>query len=134
MKRLDLLKGVDLLLCNNITEADQSFIDDNMELFYSNCDECNGQGEVNGIKCDECSGEGQHDLEPYQYYLTRLNEFDKERFNDYGVKYGYSALLDLDVLPVYDFGTSWDSFSHSKEVDDDYELAPYETLERMTVY
>lgn len=123
-----------MLLCNNITEADESFIEDNMELFYYDCEECNGEGTKDGKDCEDCGGEGQLTSEPYQYFLTSLDEYEIERLKSFGVAVGVSEKLGLEVIPIYDFGTSWSAFSYSKEVDDDYELGFDETLERSTVY
>lgn len=125
-----------MVLCNNITEADENFIENNMELFYSDCEVCEGQGVIKNETCEDCNGEGQNDLEAYQYYLADLREWDKARLEGFGVKVGYSELLDLHVIPIYDFGTSWDAFSYSKEVEDNYEVyaGGLETLERQTVY
>lgn len=134
IERNKLFKNLPLILCNNITTADESFIEDNYELFYDECEECEGQGENEGKKCEECYGEGRHDNEIYQYFLTSANEWDVERLKEYGVTLGYSKLLDLHVLPIYDYGTSWCMFSYRKEVEDNYELASDETLTRSTVY
>jgi hypothetical protein len=133
-----LFKPLSMILCNNITTVDESFIEDNMELFYSECETCEGNGEIEKdgetVTCDECNGDGQHATEPYQYFLIDGHQFDLERLKEYGVEYGYSESLDLHVLPIYDFGTGWSAFSYSKEVDDDYELSHDETAERTTVY
>lgn len=135
IKRNDLFKNLNLLLCNNITEADPSFIENNYQLFYSDCDDCNGTGENNeGVNCDSCGGEGRTDSEVYQYFLCSPDDYTIENLKAYGVELGYSELLDLHVLPIYDFGTSWSMFSYSKEVEDDYTLAYNETLERTTHY
>lgn len=134
IKRLDLLKNIDLLLCNNITNVDTSFVDDNLELFKYYCSECNGTGVKESDDCDECQGDGECDREVYQYFLCDLPEWQKERLLSYGVKTGYSNLLDLNVLPIYDYGTSWSAFSYSKEVDQDYQLSFDETENRQTVY
>jgi hypothetical protein len=123
-----------MLLCNNITTADPEFIENNYELFYDDCEACEGQGEKDGVKCEECYGEGRHESEPYQYFLTSLSDYDKEQFDSYKIPHGYSELLDLDIIPIYDYGTSWSHFSYSKEVEDDYQLAYNETLIRSTVY
>ena len=134
IKRNDLFKSIDMLLCNNITSADESFIEDNYQLFYSDCDTCNGEGEKDSKTCDDCMGDGRHESEPYQYFLCRLDDWEKERLNSYGVEVGYSEKLDLHVLPIYDYGTSWSMFSYSKEVPNDYELSFDETLTRSTSY
>ena len=134
IERNKLFRNINMLLCNNITEADESFIKNNYELFYDECEICHGDGEIDDKKCDECYGEGRHENEVYQYFLCNLDEYEKERFQSYGVMTGHSELLDLDVLPIYDFGTSWSAFSYSKEVDEDYDLSFDETLTRSTVY
>lgn len=134
IERNKLFKRISLLLCNEITKADEKFIEDNIELFYYECDNCKGSGKKEGKPCDECMGEGRHECEPYQYYLCSLDDWEKERLTSYGVLFGYSQLLELDVLPIYDFGTSWDAFSYSKEAADDYELSFDETLTKTTPY
>ncbi len=134
IKRNDLFKPLQMLMLNNIVQIDENFIDDNYELFCSECDECNGTGIKDNEPCDECGGEGQYDLEPYQYFLTDLDEWEQERLTSYGVAFGYSDLLEKHIIPIYDFGTSWNAFSYSKEVDDDYALCYDETSERKTVY
>jgi hypothetical protein len=132
--RNDLFKNISMLLCNKITEVDPNFIEDNYEIFYDNCDGCDGTGEKDGEKCEECYGEGRHDSEPYQYFLTSISEYTKEYLESFGVVVGYSNSLDLEVIPIFDYGTSWSCFSYSKEVEDDYTLGYNETLTRSTVY
>ena len=134
IKRNDLFRRINLLLCNEIVKADSEFLEDNIELFQSECDICKGSGEIDGKTCEECNGNSYFDSEPYQYFLTSVNDYDKEIFKEYGIEFGYSKLLELEVLPIYDFGTSWDCFSYSKEVEEDYILRPYESLTRTTVY
>lgn len=134
IKRNDLFRDLNLVMCNNVTEVDESFIDNNLELFYYDCEDCGGVGEIEGKACSGCSGEGRHDSEVYQYFLCRPGEYEIERLKEYGVNLGYSEKLDLHVLPIYDFGTSWSMFSYSKEVEDDYTLSHNETLTRTTHY
>ena len=121
-----------MILCNNITTADESFLEDNTEIFYTPCETCKDKDTSEG--CEECNGDGQHDTEPYQYFLASLTDWDKDRLTEYGVTFGYSNALDVDVIPIYDFGTSWSAFSYSKEVEDDYALAHDETLSLTTPY
>ena len=73
----------DLVLCNNITEIDNS-IWDNMGEFDDD------------------------DLEMYQYYLCDLSSYERETLKEYGILLSYSDMLDLDVLCVEHYGTSWD--------------------------
>jgi hypothetical protein len=135
IRRNDLFKNLNMLLCNNITSADPGFYDNNIHLISDDCESCAGSGEdKDGKRCDDCAGEGRHDLEPYQYFLTSVSEYTKEWLESYGVTIGYSDLLDLEVIAIYDYGTSWDAFSYSKEVEDDYTLGYNETLTRNTVY
>ena len=129
-----LFRDFSMIMCNNITEIDESFIEDNMELFYTECEVCNGTGEKDDKRCEECYGEGQHTLEAYQYFIINAGEYELERLREYGVRVGHSKLLDLDIMPIYDWGTGWNAFSYSKEVDADYQLSHDETLKRETVY
>ena len=137
IERNKLFKSINLLLCNEITKADENFVEDNMELFFTPCETCKGTGytdEKEEVKCEECGGEGEHECEAYQFFLCSLDEWEKERLTSYGVSFGHCNLLELDVLPIYDYGTSWSAFSYSKDVADDYELSFDETLTRATPY
>lgn len=135
IERNKLFKDIPMVLFNNITTADESFIEDNFEIFYKDCEECNGSGEdKDGKKCEECYSEGRFDLEPYQYFAVAVSNWDIERLKDYGIELGYSEKCDMYILPIYDYGTSWSAFSYSKEVEDDYTLSFDETLKRETVY
>lgn len=134
IERNKLFKNFQMILCNNIINIDEDFMEDNIELFEDECTECNGTGEKDGKKCEECGGEGRFDLEVYQWFITDADEYDIERLKSYGVRVGYSEKLDLNIIPIYDFGTGWSAFSYSKEVADDYQLGFDETLERTTVY
>lgn len=135
IERNKLFKNIPMILCNNISKVDESFIEDNMHLYEIECEKCQGAGDdKDGVKCDDCYGDGRFDLEPYQEFIIAVNEWDIERLKSYGVEVGYSEALEVHVLPIYDYGTSWSAFSYSKEVEDDYELSFDETLERSTVY
>ncbi len=134
IERNKLFKNIPMILCNNITQADENFIENNFELFYRDCEECKGTGGSEAEPCEECYGEGQHEIEAYQYFIVDVNEWDIKRLEEYDIKLGYSELLDLHIMPIYDFGTSWSAFSYSKEVEDNYELYPDETETRTTVY
>src|SRR5574343_466557 len=118
-----LFRDFSMIMCNNITEVDESFIEDNFELFYIDCEDCEGRGEKEEKSCDECCGEGRHTLEPYQYFIINANEYELSRLKEYGVRVGHSNLLDLDIIPIYDWGTGWNAFSYSKEVDANYQLS-----------
>ena len=133
IKRNDLFKNINMVLFDKITEVDESFIEDNYNLFFDECEEC--KGEKDKMKdCTECNGEGRNESEPYQYFACNINEFYKEYLESFGVMVGYSEKLDLSIIPIYDFGTSWDMFSYSKEVEYNYTLGYNETLERQTHY
>lgn len=132
--RNNLFKNIPMILCNKITEIDPGFIEDNFDLFETPCEDCEGTGEVKGDTCDGCYGEGRFDSEVYQYFISSMNEWTKANLQSFGVEVGYSNLLDTEIIPIYDFGTSWSCFSYSKEVPDGYQLAHNETLERTTVY
>jgi hypothetical protein len=134
IKRNDLLKNISLVLCNNVEKVDESFVEDNMHLYWHDCDTCKDMTEEEREKCEDCAGSGQHESEMYQTFLCHLDDYQQERFKEYDVPFGYSEALETHVLPIYDYGTSWSAFSYSKEVEDDYQLAFDETLARSTVY
>lgn len=73
----------DLVLCNDIVNLDES-IDLNVNNNFYNA------GEI-------C-----------QYFLCNLSEFEKDILTDYGMILSYSNILNLDVLLVDHWGTSWD--------------------------
>lgn len=130
-----LFRDFSMIMFNNIDKVDESFIEDNIELFYIDCDTCEGTGNVGEDKnCDDCGGDGQHALEAYQYFIINATEYELERLKEYGVRVGYSNLLELNIMPIYDWGTNWSAFSYSKEVDADYQLSHDETEKRQTVY
>ena len=135
IKRTELFRPVQMILCNSILNVDEAFFEDNLELFQTECEECKGQAlQENGEPCEECYGNGSHDNEYYQYFITDLDEYDAKKLKEWGVDIGYSEKLELNVICIGDFGTGWSAFSYSKEVADDYELESNETLERTTPY
>lgn len=75
----------DLVLCNNINELDTSI-------------------------WDNLRNELEEDDEIYQYYICDISEWDKEYLEELGepLILSYSDMLDLDILMVNHFGTSWD--------------------------
>lgn len=76
------------ILCNNIADIDMS-IYDNMQ--FNAYDE-----------------EGNY-FDIFQWYLTDCSEEDMEYLRDtFGLKFTYSELLDVFVLCVDHYGTSWD--------------------------
>lgn len=72
----------DLVLCNNIEEIEEFGLFFNKEEYYNE--------------------------EIYQYYLCNLTEYEKQELEEYGIILSYSNKLDLDILCVNHFGTSWD--------------------------
>ena len=85
----------DLVLRNNIIEIDSS-VWDNM-------------------------GEVDEDLEIYQYYLCNLSSYEVGQLKEYGIILSYSDMLDLDVLCVEHFGTSWDYVMTDVEWSQDFD-------------
>lgn len=73
-----------LILCNNISEID--------EFLFENCELCNVEQDY------------------YQYYLTDCSKDDAERLRAwFGLNFLYSEKLDLYILCVDHWGTSWSS-------------------------
>lgn len=75
----------DLVLCNDIVDIEEY---------------------IEGQLYD--SYEDLEDLEIYQYFVCNLNEFEKEILQEYGILLAYSNKLNVDILCVDHFGTSWD--------------------------
>ena len=75
----------DLVLCNNIVDIEEDL----------DCQLYDTYGEID-------------DFEIYQYYLCNLSEFETETLKEWGILLAYSNKLELDVLCVEHFGTSWD--------------------------
>lgn len=90
---VDMLVG-DIVLCNNLPEIDPSIWD---------------------------NAEFDLDDEIYQYYLCNLNDYDKKIAQECGLLFTYSDLLDLDVLCVDHYGTSWDYVLTDCEITDNIE-------------
>ena len=107
----------DYVLCNNIGEVDPS-IWDNMRFslwyyededgnYYDNESDYEGDGEL-----QECQNE------IYQYFLTDASESDVEYLEEhFGLLFTYSDLLDLYVLCVDHYGTSWDYVGCETDVE-----------------
>lgn len=73
----------DIVLCNNIIKIDDS-------IFYNMSEELDNYDDI-------C-----------QYYLCEVSEGDKKELESYGLIFSYSDMLELDVLCVTHWGTSWD--------------------------
>lgn len=87
----------DLVLCNNIENLEPyEELWDNMQNSYE-------------------------DIEIYQYYVCNLTEFEKEKLLEYGIILSYSNVLDVDVLCVDHFGTSWDYVMTDVKWTDNYD-------------
>lgn len=72
-----------LILCNNVTAID--------EYLWENCKLCNAEQDY------------------YQYFLTDCSQDDAEKLNKwFGLNFLYSEKLDLYILAVDHYGTSWD--------------------------
>lgn len=74
-----------LVLCNEVVNIEENFWD-NIQV----------NGEIGDYE------------EFYQFYLCSLSSFEKDRLLDYGIILSYSNKLELDILCVNHFGTSWD--------------------------
>ena len=73
-----------LLLCNNIINEDES------------------------VDLNICENPAYYNNEIYQYFLCDIDDYIKERLEEWGFIISYSNMLDLDVLMVDHWGTSWD--------------------------
>lgn len=90
-----------LLLCNNIPQVDE-YLFDNIEngdftTYY----------DAEGNECDEEDAVEQRDDEIFQWYLIDVSTADRLKRSTNELIF-YSDVLDLHVLGVTHFGTSWD--------------------------
>lgn len=69
---------------------------------------CNNINGLDNSIWENICGEYEEDLEVYQYYLCNLNEYQMKELVKCGVIVSYSNMLDLDVIMVDHYGTSWD--------------------------
>lgn len=78
-----------MVLLNNICEIDQSFFEDNSEIF--------AEDEEGNLP------------EYYQYFITDCSQSDVEYLQKTfdGLVFGFSELLDAYILCVGHFGTAW---------------------------
>lgn len=86
------------ILCNNITEVDPNIWDN-----------------IQGLP-DWCSDEESEEEMPdvYQFFLTDCSQSDMKYLRDtFGLWFAYSDVLDMYVLLVTHYGTSWDYVSWS---------------------
>ena len=79
----------DLVLCNDIVDIEEYI-----------------EGQLLD-KYDLELEEGEY-LYIYQYFLCNLNEFEEETLREYGILLAYSNKLNVDILCVEHYGTSWD--------------------------
>lgn len=79
----------DLVLCNDIANIENSIEEQLIDRYDL------------GLEEDEY-------LDIYQYYLCNLNEFEEETLREWGILIAYSNILNVDILCVDHFGTSWD--------------------------
>ena len=83
----------DIVLCNDIIDIDESVLY-NMDISQM---------------CEYSEDEdGEQYPEIYQYYLCNLDDFQRNNLKARGVILSYSDMLDLDIICVDHWGTSWD--------------------------
>ena len=110
----------DIVLCNNITEIDES-IYDNLpikERYYNENDEEITEEEYYN---DDNAYFDNSAPEIYQYYLCHVSDYEKEQCEKAGLILSYSDKLECDVLCVDHWGTSWDYVLTNVKLFDDYE-------------
>lgn len=77
-----------LILCNNIPQIDPAVLEDSC-LYNEETEEYE---------------------EVYQWFITSLTEWEKEwQEKTFSLHYIYSSVLDCYVLPVFHYGTPWES-------------------------
>lgn len=124
---IDLFVG-DIVLCNNITEIDESvyynMIQEDETKYYNENGEEISEDEY--YEDDNAYAEN-NTPEIFQYYLCNISTWDKEQLQKAGIILSYSDKLDCDVLCVDHWGTSWDYVLTNVPLFDTYEeLKAYE--------
>lgn len=103
-----------LIMCNNILEidpdllfTDDRFIDEAMSEEDFLADKEEAEYYENDYDRYLDSFEEQR-FQVYQWFLTDLTEMEaKYKHEVFGLEYYYSEKLEMYVMPVYHFGTSW---------------------------
>lgn len=119
----------DIVLCNNITEIDESVYDNLTieEKYYNENDEEITEEEYYNDDNAYCDN-SVPDI--YQYYLCHVSDYDKEQCEKAGLILSHSDILDCDVLCVDHYGTSWDYVLTDVKLFDNYdELTKWENEE-----
>ena len=120
----------DIVLCNNIVDIDES-VWGNLEGGYWYEDEDGNERTKEDYYNDESGTIEQHYSDIYQWYLCNLSEFEKEQLQKAGVILSYSDMLDLDIICVDHWGTSWDYVLTNVPLFDTWEeLEAYEKEEQ----
>lgn len=82
--------GINLVMCNNIPAIDPNIYENNLDIFY-----------------DE---ETEEYKEVMQWFITDCSQWVTEGQKEvFGIDYVYSEVLDCYIMPVFHWGTSWDS-------------------------
>ena len=99
----------DIVLCNDIIEQDESVYDNMIQEDATKYYNENGEeiSEDEYYEDDNAYAEN-NTREIFQYYLCNLSDYEKEQLQKAGVILSYSNMLNLDVLCVDHWGTSWD--------------------------
>lgn len=97
-----------LILCNDIANVDPSIIDNCRFNFFYYEDEDGNRYESESDAPDNTELY-ERSVDIYQYYLTNCTMSDVDYLEQtFGLKFSYSDMLDLFVLCVDHWGTSWD--------------------------
>lgn len=116
----------DIVLCNNITEIDESVYENlNIEeKYYNENDEEITEEEYyndDNAYCDNSIPDF------FQFYLCNVSQWEVEQAKKAGLILSYSDKLDCEVLCVDHWGTSWDYVLMNVKLFDNYEdLQKYE--------
>ena len=89
-----------------------------IERYIDNLVLCNKIGEIDEFIYDNMSN---YEEEIYQYFLCNLTDFERDTLLDYGIILSYSNVLELNVLCVEHWGTSWDLVMTNVKWNTNYE-------------
>lgn len=82
---------------------------------------CNNINGLDDTIWDNIQGEHEKVEDIYQYYLCNLDEYSRNKLVEFGVIVSYSEMLELDVIMVDHFGTSWDYVMTDVEWSENFE-------------
>lgn len=111
----DFAKNFPMVLCNRLVDLEGFY-----ESYYEShtCDAQDVERELETLKknskryneiIEEYGENPSCECDVYQWYVIEMSKFNVDYYNKtFGLDIFYFEMLDVYVLPVYHFGTSWE--------------------------